>query len=253
MSYNIRYDNPGDGKDRWDIRKSELIDLMKSQNASIMGIQEGLYHQVQYLDSCLTNFTYSGVGRDDGITRGEYSAIFYDSTLFSAEEELTFWLSETPDTISVGWDASMERICTYAKLKHKESGLIIHVFNTHFDHLGEKARLESAMLIIDKIMELCYEDEHIILMGDFNAEPGSEPIRQLFSFFNDIDPHQIDMQYGGPVGTFTGFDPEAIAEKRIDYIFTANIELLSYTHLDRLRKNGRRISDHLPVIVKIKM
>ena len=249
MSYNIRYDNAGDGEDRWDLRKAELVDLIKAQNASIIGIQEGLYHQVQYLDSCLTHFTFSGVGRDDGKTKGEYSAIFYNTEIFTKEKELTFWLSETPDTISVGWDASMERICSYVKLKHKETGNVIHVFNTHFDHIGKEARLESAMLIIDKIMELCYEDEYIILMGDFNAEPESDAIMQLNGFFNDLNHSRYHIE--GPAGTFTGFNPEAIAENRIDYVFTANLEVLSYTHLDARRKNGRKISDHLPVLVTI--
>jgi len=251
MSYNIRYDNAGDGDDRWDMRKTELLELMKSQKASIIGIQEGLYHQVQYIDSCLSNFSYSGVGREDGKTKGEFSAIFYDQNLFSAEKETTFWLSETPDEVSVGWDASMERICSYVKLKHKESGTIIHVFNTHFDHIGEEARIQSAMLIIDKIMELCYEDERIILLGDFNAVPESEPIMKLTGFFKEWNP--VNYMIEGPEGTFSGFNQDADAGKRIDYIFTANVELLKYQHLNIHRKNGRRISDHLPVKVIISL
>lgn len=189
--------------------------------------------------------------RDDGKTKGEFSAIFYDTTLFIKEKNLTFWLSETPDEVSVGWDASMERICSYVKLKHKNSGQIVHVFNTHFDHIGEIARLESAKLIIEMIKTLCYEDEHIILMGDFNAEPNSKPIMQLKGFFMDLNSGTFEIE--GPLGTYTGFNPNAKAEKRIDYIFSGNVKVINYKHLDILRKNHRRISDHIPVLIKIEL
>ncbi len=120
MTLNIRYDNPKDKPNSWPERKAEMVLLLNHYEPDIFGIQEGLEHQVKYLDSCLLEYAYIGVGRDDGKKAGEYSAIFYDSTSFKVVENSTFWLSETPEEISVGWDASMERICTYGLFQHKK-------------------------------------------------------------------------------------------------------------------------------------
>ena len=119
MTYNIRYDNPNDGENKWYNRKEYLCDQIRYNEVDILGIQEGLHHQVKYLDSVFTDYSYVGIGRDDGKTKGEYSAIFYNNKKFEVVEQSTFWLSKTPNKISVGWDASMERICTYGLFKKK--------------------------------------------------------------------------------------------------------------------------------------
>ena len=114
ISFNLRYDNPNDGVNSWDKRKESVVELINFYNPEILGIQEGLHQQVQYLVKNLSNYEYIGVGRDDGKQQGEYTAILYDKTKFSVLKTGTFWLSDKSDTISVGWDASMERICRKA-------------------------------------------------------------------------------------------------------------------------------------------
>ena len=138
MTFNIRYDNPSDGADNWVHRKQDMLDFILKLKPSVFGIQEGLAHQVGYLDSGLSGYKYFGVGRDDGKEKGEYCAIFYHVDQHELIKSGTFWLSETPHQISVGWDAAMERICTYGMLEDKSNGQKFWVFNTHFDHHRSK-------------------------------------------------------------------------------------------------------------------
>lgn len=248
MTYNIRYDNPGDGENRWDERKEILVQLLDYYHPDLFGIQEGLIHQVRYIDSCLTDYRYIGVGRDDGLEKGEFSAIFIDTTRLAIQKEETFWLSETPDQISVGWDASMERICTNGLLEDRETHQSFWIFNTHFDHRGPLARLNSAKLIAQRIEALGPSDTPVILMGDLNTEPGSEPIQVLSKYLQDAARFAQKPLYG-PSGTFNGFNPEALMDRRIDYIFVRGFSVLSCRHIDDRRPNNLHISDHLPVFI----
>lgn len=249
MTINIRYDNPGDKENNWHERKAEMVKMLKHYEPQIFGIQEGLFHQVNYLDSTLTSFQYIGVGRDDGKTKGEYSAIFFDSTVYEILEQSTFWLSETPDEISVGWDASMERICTYGLFKHKSSEQRFWVFNAHFDHIGEAARSNSASLILAKIRQLNKQKLPVVVMGDFNALPDS---RAITAFKTSLDDGKeiSDKPFYGPTGTFNRFSNQVLPG-RIDYIFTSKLKVLSYIHIDDRRDNNLFISDHLPVMVEV--
>jgi endonuclease/exonuclease/phosphatase family metal-dependent hydrolase len=154
ISYNIRYNNPNDGKDIWENRRSSVVDFIKNENPDFLGLQEVTLSQLTYLNTNLTEYSYVGVGRDDGKTKGEYSPIYYKKTLFELLKTETFWLSKTPGSISVGWDASMERICTYGYFKVRNSDKKLWIFNSHFDHIGKIAREESAKLILKKISEL---------------------------------------------------------------------------------------------------
>ena len=148
MSYNIRYDNEWDKVNSWEIRKDEVIKLIYEYDPGIIGIQEGLLNQVRYINNAFNNYDYFGVGRDDGKDRGEFCSIFYDKTRYDLQKSSTFWLSETPGKISVGWDAALERICTYGLFLDKKKGQNFWVFNTHFDHIGSIAREKSAELIL---------------------------------------------------------------------------------------------------------
>lgn len=251
MTYNIRYDNPGDGINNWDNRKKDVVELIRKYKPEIFGIQEGLHNQVQYLDSCLENYSFIGVGREDGLQKGEYSAIFYDTTLFSVRDQSTFWLSKTSDTVSVGWDAALERICSYGLFEQKETGKQFWVFNTHFDHIGKRARRQSARLIIKKIHELNRQNLPLILTGDLNTEPWSKPIRILEKHLQRAD--QISKTKPcGPAGTFTGFEPDALPGEHIDYIFVSEFLVLDYLHISDKRKDDLFISDHLPVMAEVR-
>ena len=205
---------------------------------------------MQDLLAGLTDYSYAGVGRDDGKTKGEYSSIFFKKDELRLIEASTFWLSNTPEKVSVGWDAALPRICTYALFEHQESKRQYWHFNTHFDHMGVKARAESAKLITSKIASLVEGEGAVVLSGDFNAEPQQEPI--LVLKINFQDPLEI-VDLKGPTGTFSGFDLDANLDRRIDYIFYKEVKPLEYQHLDTKRSNRRWISDHLPVYFKFKL
>jgi len=171
--------------------------------------------------------------------------------LFEVISSDTFWLSETPNKISVGWDASMERICTYALLKDKKTGNQFYVFNTHFDHVGDKARINSAKLIAKKIESINKDNNPVFVMGDFNLLPNSKPIQFLSKVFNDsklISDHKPF----GPQGTFNGFKFEKPVTDRIDYIFTSKENIIVHKFaIISDSKDCKYPSDHLPVLINI--
>ncbi len=251
MTYNIRYGNANDGENHWNLRKDFLQGQIAFYKPDIFGIQEGLHFQVQYLDSSFTNYKYVGIGREDGKEKGEYSAIFYNTDKFKVLDKSTFWLSETPDKISVGWDAAMERICTYTLLEDKISKQKFWVFNTHFDHIGEQARIESAKLIYKNITALNQDNLPVVLMGDFNLEPDSVPIQFLSTSLNDSFTSSLEKPFG-PFGTFNGFKFNEPVTKRIDYIFTSkkNVKVFQYAVLSD-SKDCKYASDHLPVFIRL--
>lgn len=251
MTYNIRYDNPGDGENTWSKRKVFLSDQIAYNQPDVFGIQEGLYHQVQYLDSVFVDYAYLGVGRDDGKTKGEYSALFYNKQKLKVLKEGTFWLSKTPDKISVGWDAAMERICTYGLFENRTTKEQFWVFNTHFDHIGDVARVNSATLILEKIAEFNTNNLPVIVMGDFNLTPESEPIKLLSKSLNDSKLASTTKPFG-PTGTFNAFEFNKPVLNRIDYIFTSKdqVEVLNYAVLSD-SKDCKYPSDHLPVIITL--
>ena len=247
MTYNIRYDNPRDGENQWSNRKGWLTDQIKFHEPQVLGIQEGLIHQVNFIDSILIDYSFVGVGRDDGKNKGEFSAIFYNDNDLNVISSSTFWLSATPDKISVGWDASMERICTFALFEGLD-GDKFWVFNTHFDHIGKMARVKSASLIHSKIMEVNTMKYPVVLMGDLNLQPSSEPIQFLSSKFKDS---AISASYVafGPRGTWNGFDHTKAPIRRIDYIFVNyQVEVIKYAVITDSKEN-RYPSDHLPVLI----
>ena len=252
MTYNIRYATIRDGLNQWNYRKAEVVKLLDYYAPTVFGIQEGLYHQLTYIDDNLENYSYIGVGRDDGQQQGEYTALFYDTTQLNLISQATFWLSETPDSVSKGWDAALPRICTYGLFENKVSQKRFYVFNTHYDHQGQQARVQSSELILQQIKNINADNLPIVLMGDLNAYPDSQPIQTILQ---DLDNALTISKkpFYGPLGTFTGFKVKAQPKNRIDYIFTKGFEVESYTHLDHRRANNRHISDHFPVYAVLKI
>ena len=247
MSFNIRYDNEYDKENSWQDRKEDVVNLIIKHQASIIGIQEALINQLMYIDSSLTSYTYIGVGREDGKEKGEFSPIFYDSTIYKVITNSTFWLSETPGSISVGWDAALERICSYGLLENRETKERFWVFNTHFDHIGKKARVKSARLILDKIEKLNEDEVPVILMGDLNSTPKEKPIRMLKEVLNDAS--ELAIKSHGEL-TFNGFREDG-DWKRIDYLFVKNISIESYQVIEDRRSNDQFISDHFPILIRV--
>jgi endonuclease/exonuclease/phosphatase family metal-dependent hydrolase len=257
MTFNIRYDNPDDGVHAWTNRKTSVVDLIKTYNPDIFGIQEGLYHQVYYLDSSLSQFDYAGIGRDDGKRQGEYSAIFYNHDRYDLLDQDTFWLSEFPEIPgSMGWDAACIRIATWVKLQDKSAHRIYYVFNTHFDHRGTEARIYSALLLRRKVSEITGAHNSVI-MGDFNATDTSFVYKILAKKLTEPTAHFFDTKNmsleapAGPDWTFQGFNPQT-EKKKLDYIFyLGDARILSHETISDQRF-GEYPSDHLPVIVQLR-
>ncbi len=245
ISYNIRYDNPNDGENQWKYRKERVANYIKEIRPDIIGMQEVLDPQLVFLDVSLTEFSFVGVGREDGKTKGEYSPILYNSNSLSLLQTDTFWLSETPTVISVGWDAALERICTYAQFEHKETGQKFWVFNTHFDHIGELARIQSAKLINQKVKMLNMNNSPVVITGDFNLTPDTAPIKIFQNTYKDV--MQKTPANANNYGTFTGFDKLSNGEDRIDYIFQKGLKTLESTHIWLKTTSGGWASDHHPV------
>jgi len=250
ITFNLRYDNVSDGENAWSYRKDKVASLFQFYDADIFGIQEGLSSQMKYLDSSLVAYHHVGIGRDDGKTKGEYSAVFYKKAIFEVLQTSTFWLSETPDTVSRGWDAVCNRICTYALLKNKKTHQKLWVFNTHLDHIGEKAQENSARLIIQKINNLNTENYPVILMGDFNMTPDKEPIQYISQIMMDSKLMSKKTEIANE-GTFNAFEFCKPLSSRIDYIFVSGFNICKYRVLTDSYQ-CKYLSDHLPVFIEIK-
>lgn len=251
VSYNIRLDVASDSLNRWDNRKDFLIGQLNFHEPQVFGIQEGLLHQLEEIKKGMPGYSYLGKGREDGLKNGEFSAIFYNTDKLELLEENTFWLSETPELPSKGWDAAIKRVCTYGLFKDKNSSQNFWVFNTHFDHIGEEARKESVFLIMERIRKLNKQDLPVILTGDLNLEPDHPSILLLSSAMQDSHLLAGDKAFG-PQGTFNGFKFSEPITRRIDYIFLSKtgFKLLKYAILSD-SKDLRYPSDHFPVLAKL--
>jgi len=255
MTYNIRYYNLGDSTNKWEDRKVLIADIVKKEKPDILGIQEALKHQLDELNILLPDYFWTGSGRDDGKNRGEFTPVFYNKKRFRKYDSQTFWLSETPEKISKGWDAACTRICTYVKLEDLKTKKIVMAFNTHFDHVGKKAQIESAKLLTKKIFYLS-ENFPFVLTGDFNCTSESEPYKILgtqVDYFKMLDTkYQSRKKHTGTETTFTGFNKNYDSQAgAIDHIFVRNkTKVLSHKTIDTLI-NNKFPSDHFPVVTEI--
>lgn len=251
MTYNIRYSTPNDGENWWEQRKEWVAEVVDYYAPDVLGIQEGLERQVAYLDSVFSTYQYVGVGRDDGIKAGEFSAVFYNSDKLEVLDSGTFWLSETPSKPSYGWGANYRRVCSWALFKNKHTQEEVLVFNAHFDHEVALARLNSAKLMHQKVLQLTDGETPVVLMGDFNATPNADPIQFLKEHYADSKIVSVQSPFG-PEGTYNGFDVNHPLDRRIDYIFVNDkITVERYAVIAESRY-GRTPSDHLPVLVDLK-
>ncbi len=257
MTFNVRYDNPDDGKNNWKFRKDRVANAILFYEADIVGTQEVLYNQLKDLKERLKNYNVVGVGREDGKTQGEYSAIFYKKSKFNEIESGYFWLSENPEAVGKkGWDAACERIATWIKLKENSSNKEFFVLNTHFDHEGQIARKESVNLILSKIDKLAKELP-IIVTGDFNSSPSSNVVKALTDNNNELalkNSRDLSPIVYGADFTFHNFGKTPLEERQIiDYVFVKNnLQVIKHGILAETDKD-EFLSDHNPVLVKIKL
>jgi endonuclease/exonuclease/phosphatase family metal-dependent hydrolase len=248
MTYNIRLDAAVDSENAWKYRKDYFAAQIRFYEPDILGIQEALPHQVNDISTRLTHYDYVGIGRE-GVGKGESSNIFYNKHRFQAVEASTFWLSETPDSISKGWDAAYHRVCTYVLLRDRKNNKMFWIFNTHLDHEGEVARTKGIELILERINSV----NPVIFMGDLNSEPETDRIMDLKAAMIDTRTASIEKPFG-PTGTFNGFKHHEPVTKLIDYIFISKGSPFSVRKYAILSdsKELRYPSDHLPVFVELK-
>ncbi len=256
MSFNIRYNNPGDGINAWPNRKAWVANLIRFHDADVVGVQEALHGMLLDLDTLLPEYERVGVGRKDGQNAGEYSAILYKRNRVEMIENKTFWLSTNPEAVGVkAWDAALERIATWGRFRDRATGCTYVHLNTHFDHVGEQARKESAKLIRTRLATIA-GTLPVIVTGDLNVPPTSDAYATLTSgtiegglaplvdgYLSSRDGHY------GPTTTSTSF--KEIGGNRIDYVLVSRgIDVLKHAILTD-RWDQRFPSDHLPVIASL--
>ncbi|MVN76843.1 endonuclease [Hymenobacter sp. HMF4947] len=248
-TYNLRFNTASDGPDAWPNRKELVKNLVRYHDFDVFGTQEGLRGQLDGIAE-LPEYAFVGHGRDDGQAAGEHSAIFYKKARLHLLQSGDFWLSQTPDRPSLGWDATCcNRICSWAKFRDVQTKREFFFFSVHFDHQGVEARRQSGRLMVQKIQEIA-SNAPVICVGDFNSTPDTEQIQTMQTLLQDAFRSTKQPAYG-PVGTFTGFKLDAPLLDRIDYIFVSKgSEVLDYAVLtDSVR--GHYPSDHFPVLATI--
>jgi endonuclease/exonuclease/phosphatase family metal-dependent hydrolase len=255
MTFNIRLNTASDSLNAWTYRKDYVSSQILFHKIELLGVQEALHDQMMDLQKRLPSYKFTGGGRDDGKTKGEYSAIFYDTTRLQLLTTAMFWLSETPAVAgSKGWDAAITRMVTWAKFKDRKTKKIFFAFNTHFDHVGKVARRESAKLVLQKVKEIAGSTPAVIT-GDFNATPDDDPIRVILDVTNphrltDSKERSLTAHYG-PTGTFNAFQSKERNDQPIDYIFLkGNWKVLSHATISQTWM-GRFASDHFAVLVEL--
>ncbi|MCC7306980.1 MAG: endonuclease/exonuclease/phosphatase family protein [Acidobacteria bacterium] len=252
MTFNIRYNEPRDGVNAWPNRKQKVADVIRFHKADLVGMQEAQIGQLEDLEKLLPAFAWCGVGRTDGKRDGEFSAILYRKDRFKLIECKTFWLSETPDKPgSKGWDAAYPRIVTSAKFRDRRTGKTFFHFNTHFDHVGTKARYQSAKMIIGRIHNASGGTQSV-LTGDLNVTEDTEAYKTLTAADSGLKDARYISRNGhfGGTSTFNAFK-EMQPGRKIDFIFvTPGITVFEHGVLSD-NWNGLWASDHLPVLAEI--
>lgn len=256
MTFNIRLDTASDGPNAWPYRQDLVARTIAYFAPDIVGMQEVLLNQKRDLEAGLPGYAFAGVARDDGATEGEFSPLAWKTARWSALESGTFWLSPTPDVPSKGWDAALPRIATWALLQDRRTGERVRVLNTHFDHVGEEARRESAAQIAAWAQRHRAAGEAVIVMGDFNAAPSSAPMQILADRNRSglADTRGIAQAAPfGPTGTFTGFDIARNAAEPIDHILVSDQFAVARHATITQQWGGRLPSDHYPVVADLEL
>lgn len=255
MSYNVRYGTAKDGINHWDRRRDFLLETIQAFDPDLLGTQETLGFQRDFLAQKLPTYGVLGVGRDDGKEKGEMMALYWRKDRFEKLDGGHFWLSETPGQVgSKSWDSSLPRMVTWVKLRDRKNRTAKPVLflNTHFDHLGKQARFQSAKLIRSRVEELGRGCSWVVT-GDFNTGEASEPYTALFGTQQAQESPVVDTfraahpTKGKAEGTFSGFQVTATGGNRIDWIGVSRDWAVRSAVIDRTSRDGRTPSDHFAV------
>lgn len=249
-TFNIRYDNPGDTGNLWVNRSPVCASLIRFHGFDILGTQEGLKHQLDDLQRQLPEYAYYGIGRDDGKDKGEHSAIFIRKDRFKVLDQGNFWLSQTPEKPGPGWDANLNRICTWLKLQDKKLKKTFYVFNAHYDHQGVQARKESSKLILSRIQSIAGNAD-VVFMGDLNGNHQSEWYLLLKNSGVLKDAlFETDNAYRN-TGSFNSFRTNNPSKDVIDHIFVSSKFTVKRYGILTDTYHGKFPSDHYPVLAEL--
>ncbi|UKJ06881.1 endonuclease/exonuclease/phosphatase family protein [Solitalea lacus] len=250
-TYNLRFDNPGDAGNLWVDRAPIVAALIRFHDFDVFGTQEALKHQLDDITNTMPQYERYGIGRDDGKDKGEHSAIFFKKDKFRLLNKGDFWLSQTPDKPSLGWDATCcNRICSWVYLQDIKTKRKFYFFNAHYDHQGVVARNEGSKLILAKIKAIA-GNEPVVLTGDFNATPDSECYKNIANSgvlkdtFKEVNYPYVNN------GSFNGFGKQVDKNEVIDHIFVSKaIKVLKWGVLTDTY-HGKFPSDHFPVMAEL--
>lgn len=242
ISYNIRLISSKDGPNEWKYRAKASPAMIKDHTPDIFGVQEALQEQLIYMDKNLPQYSYVGVGREDGISKGEHMAIFYNKRTVKLLDWGTFWLSQTPDKPSRGWDAKCKRTATWSLMEMKDSGKKFYYVNTHLDHRGKTAQKKGLELIVSKIAEINPDNLPMILTGDFNITPDNPALKELDTKMVEA---RTSAKKTDSRATFNGWGSDA---RKIDYIYYSGFsDCTEYETIVKQYKDIPYISDHYPI------
>jgi endonuclease/exonuclease/phosphatase family metal-dependent hydrolase len=266
MTFNIRYGTADDGENDWDQRKDLAIDVLRRHHPDLVGLQEALRFQIDDIRAALAEYGEIGVGRDDGQTRGEYSAILYRQDRFDVSESGTFWLSDTPTVPgSTSWGNQITRICTWGRFTQKSSGRAFYLFNTHLDHVSQLSREKGVILIVERIQKRRHPDPFLVT-GDLNAGEDNPAVQYLTGrgeldvAWNGlsknpmplVDTFRVLRPDDAEVGTFHSFKGTT-SNPKIDYIFARPGTRVLQAAILRDDRDGRYPSDHFPVSAVLRL
>lgn len=250
-TFNLRLDNPRDSGNLWADRKSYVGNLIRFHDFDLFGTQEGFKNQLDDIQQQVPEYERYGVGRDDGNAKGEHSAIFYKKDKFILLKSGDFWLSETPEKPGYGWDARINRICSWVQLKEKQSGKTFYCFNVHYDHQAMVARKESSKLLLAKIKTIA-GNQPVILTGDFNGNHNTEWYLSIANSGSLKDTYrEVKYPYVNN-GTFQNFGRNLNANDIIDHIFITQHFSVKRWGVLTDSYNGKFPSDHFPVLAEVR-
>lgn len=247
MSYNVRYGKAKDGDNSWDKRKSATPEMLKKIKPDVFGVQEAFPFQEEYILETSPDYKCYGVGRDDGADKGERMSVFYNTKRLELLDHGTWWLSETPDVPSKGWDARHPRTATWMHLKDKKNGKEFYFVNTHLDHVGKEAQRNGLLMVVSKIREM-NPNVPMVLTGDFNVDPDDPTLDALDGLM--LDSRTVAKKTVSDP-SFNGFEKEG--GKVIDYIYFSGFSSAEYFRVVNESFNGIPfISDHYPIVSELK-
>lgn len=251
MTFNIRQGTAQDGPDRWEVRKTRLIEVMRRHPAEVIGLQEALAGQIDDLRAAFPRHQFLGAGRRDGRAGGEFSALMYDTSRLQVLRSDTFWLSDTPRVPrSKHWGNKIERICTWAHFRDLKTGACFYVYNTHLDHESQPSREKSAELLLRRI-EARLPKDPVIVTGDLNSGENN-PVHETLRRAGFRDTFRVLHPEATAAGTFNGFR-ERRGRNKLDYIYADSAWSVSKADIVTDKIDGRWPSDHLPVMATVSL